>query len=284
MAYLIEYVNTSAGVTINLNGYNSTYQMTLSYLGDIGIGLAPMHHITARGPQQDGDTYIDFRLDPRVIQIPLLVRADLPAGRTQMEMLYRVRNNLLRFINVGDEGYLRISSEDTQITTYRRIPVQVVGGMTFDADSQNPYNLRTVIQFRAADPLWYDETTVYDYYQSTDFGINRTYNNTASYKSYPIITIAGPVTDCRFSVTQYGVTKFVQVDGIIGSGATIIINLKDKTVVDGGGVNRIGRISADSNFVNLAIEKGSQTHRVTGTATGVSTRVDVEWTPRYIGI
>lgn len=284
MAYLIEYVNTSLGITINLNGYNATQQVTLSYLGDIGTGLAPMHHITARGPQQDGDTYIDFRLDPRIIQIPLLVQADLPAGRTQMEMLYRVRNNLLRFINVGDEGYLRIAAEDSQLSTYRTIPVKVVGGMTFDADPQIPFFMRTVIQFRAADPLWNDETTTYDYYLSTDFGVNHNFNVTSSYKAYPIITIAGPVTDCRFSVTQYGVTKFVQVDGVINSVSSMIINLKTKTVVDGGGVNRIGRISVDSNFVDLAIPKGSQTHHVTGTATGVSTRVDVEWTPRYIGI
>jgi len=34
-----------------------------------GMGLAPLHFITQRGPLQDGETAIDMRFDPRTIQI-----------------------------------------------------------------------------------------------------------------------------------------------------------------------------------------------------------------------
>lgn len=34
-----------------------------------GFGMPPLHFITQRGPYQDGDTALDIRLDPRIIQI-----------------------------------------------------------------------------------------------------------------------------------------------------------------------------------------------------------------------
>ena len=45
-----------------------------------GFGHAPLHFITQRGPYQDGETVIDYRYDPRVVQI---VIEESLASRTQ---------------------------------------------------------------------------------------------------------------------------------------------------------------------------------------------------------
>ena len=47
-------------------------------VGTVGFGLAPSHQLTQRGPFQQGDTYVGFRLDPRIIQLPLVVEASSP--------------------------------------------------------------------------------------------------------------------------------------------------------------------------------------------------------------
>lgn len=287
MAYLIEFVNTSQSVTINLNGDNASLQMQTSYLGDIGFGLAPLHHITTRGAQQDGDTYVDYRLDPRILQIPLVVRPYIVGGIPRMQMLYRIRERLLRHINVGDEGYLTVAAEDTSIVAYRRIYVKVVGGMTFDADPQIPYDFRTVIQFRAANPLWIDPFPVAQVFNQATFSTNVFQNSTNTYRTFPIITINGPVTNFRITNTPTsGTVRYIEYSGTIAAGTQIIMDLSPnkKTVVDGGGVNRISNITSGSDLVNFAIERGGQSLRCTGTGLGAGTNVQVVWYPNYIGI
>ena len=40
--------------------------------GTLNWGMAPLHRITQRGPFQNGDTDVDFRLDPRIINLPFV--------------------------------------------------------------------------------------------------------------------------------------------------------------------------------------------------------------------
>lgn len=58
-----------------------------------GFGLAPLHFIVQRGPYQDGDTALDMRLDPRVIQLviaePLFRRMDYWDRRNDLLDLLR---------------------------------------------------------------------------------------------------------------------------------------------------------------------------------------------------
>ena len=58
-----------------------------------GFGLSPLHFITQRGPYQDGDTALDMRLDPRVVQLviaePLFRRMDFWDRRNDLLDLLR---------------------------------------------------------------------------------------------------------------------------------------------------------------------------------------------------
>lgn len=58
-----------------------------------GFGLSPLHFIVQRGPYQDGDTALDMRLDPRVVQLviaePLFRRQDYWDRRNDLLDLLR---------------------------------------------------------------------------------------------------------------------------------------------------------------------------------------------------
>lgn len=58
-----------------------------------GFGLSPLHFITQRGPYQDGQTALDMRLDPRVVQVviaePLFRRMDFWDRRNDLLDLLR---------------------------------------------------------------------------------------------------------------------------------------------------------------------------------------------------
>ena len=102
MAYSITY--TTAGTTYNLNGTNTGLGVTVRYLGDQGFGMAPMHRITQRGPLQHGDSDIDFRPDPRILQLPLLIEAStLDSGYMAREALTKI------FTPSNGVGTLRIT-------------------------------------------------------------------------------------------------------------------------------------------------------------------------------
>jgi len=73
-----------------LDLFGFSRRMLRSYAG---FGLAPLHFIVQRGPYQDGDTALDMRLDPRVIQLviaePLFRRMDYWDRRNDLLDLLR---------------------------------------------------------------------------------------------------------------------------------------------------------------------------------------------------
>lgn len=200
MAYSITY--TTGGITYNLNGTNATLGgLRLRYLGDQGFGLAPLHRITQRGPLQHGDTDLDFRLDPRILQLPLVVEAStLEAGYTAREALMKI------FSPSSGGGVLRITTD----TYDRAIQCKTLGGLDFNVEPGSGYHIRTIIQLRASDPTWYDPTPITNVATPSVNGtptpvpllipwtvgtssINATISitNAGTWQSYPVITAVG---------------------------------------------------------------------------------------------
>ena len=107
--------------------------LTIYLSGTIGWGLAPSHRITQRGPFQEGDSDIDFRLDPRVLSLPFVAPA------STIDNHFSIRNTLLKVFKPGnDTALLRVSWEDQT----RYIDVKVIGGLTMDTDSKD-FNVRS---------------------------------------------------------------------------------------------------------------------------------------------
>lgn len=292
MAYSITY--TTAGTTYNLNGLNASLGVTLRYLGDQGFGMAPMHRITQRGPLQHGDSDIDFRLDPRILQLPLVVEAStISAGYSAREALTKI------FTPANGVGTLRIISDDID----RAIDCVTLGGMDFNADVAMGWHVRTVVQLRASDPTWYNPTPISGGATPSIAGtptpvpllvpwtagasaLNSTLSitNSGTWLSYPIITAVGPITSLVITNTTSG--DKIEVSGTIASGDTWTFDLRygRKTVIDQTGANKSSSITADSSLATFAIERGANAITVTGSSTGAASAVNLVYYTRYVGV
>lgn len=264
----------------NLNGTNASLGITLRYLGDQGFGLAPLHRITVRGPLQHGDSDVDFRLDPRVLQLPLLVQNTSATPRFRS---YEIREKILRIFRPQDPGELQVSRNDGSGVILRNIKTRVLGGLSFDVNPDN-YHVRTVVQLRADDPTWYAG----DY---SAFWTKETFNTSqiliqyGNWPTFPQIYIQGPVTNCI--VTNVLTGQFIRYNGFIPSGTVVRINLDygKKTVTNNAtGANLIANITADSNLATLYMLPGGNQFSVTGTGPGATSSVAIYWVDRYTGI
>ena len=300
------YDGTRTG-TFNVDGGfsepNGLYNFTVYLSGTIGWGLAPSHRITQRGPFQEGDSDIDFRLDPRVLSLPFVAPA------STFDRHFTVRNALLNIFKPGnDDAFLRLTYDDEYSgTQYRAIDVKVIGGLTMDTDSKD-FNVRGVIQLRAADPTWSGDIAYEYQLTSTIFGTPTPYPKPypvpygadsvnkvttilyeGTWLTYPVITAVGPLTDLVITDSLNHSIKFTTP---IPAGNYILINLKynAKTVNDQDGVNRFSWLSIDSDITNFAlfpspfIFDGGNTLSVSATGTNVDSRVEITYVPRYIGV
>ena len=299
MAYTITY--TVGGTSLVLNGYDATLGMTVSYLGDQGFGMAPLHRITQRGPLQQGDSDIDFRLDPRVLQIPVFIDA------TTIDQHYAARARLLAVFTPSNVvGTLTVATASFS----RSIDCYVLGGLSFDVDAKAGYAVRAVIQLRAADPTWYDSTpvtlTLTPSIAGTAFAIpmaipltmgtasinsTTTVTYAGTWLSYPIITAVGPITG--LTITNNSTGQVISLGSVaIPAGTTYVFDLRYgyKTVKTTAGVNKIADVTAGSNLATWAIVSaptatgGVNSLSVTSSASSSPAEVAISYYTRYIGI
>ena len=292
MSYAITYAVN--GTTFDLNGYDATSGFTYGYLGDQGFGLAPLHRITQRGPMQQGDTDVDFRLDPRILQIPLFVNT------TSVDDYYTARGRLLAVFSPSNlVGTLTVTTS----TWSRSISVKVLGGLSFDTDPKVGYGLRAVVQLRADDPTWYDATphsiagssgiagtaTAYPVIYPRTYGtanINATtsfvYDGT--WQTYPVITALGPITG--LVITNNSTGQVISTSGSIGAGRTFTYDLRygKKTVYDDLGNNQIATVGASSNLATWAIVLGTNSISIAASASASPAAVSITYYTRFVGI
>lgn len=298
MAYQIEYqIGTN---TYNLS--NQSPEFMVHYLGDENFGMAPLHMITSRSPAQQGDTTLDFRLDPRIIQIPLLVECET------LQQQYDMRNYLLSIFKPSNvNGRLIVTYPDGR---ERAITTRVLGGLDFNMETSAGYSIRSIIKFRCSDPTWYKPIpntlplvtisgTPMAYpkiypttYGTSTFGGSYDLTYAGTWLSYPIITVTGPVTNFAITNTSSGQNITLVAGTVIAAATTLRFDLRFgyKTVTDQAGVNRIGLVDATSELAQFAIfpapdvTDAINTLVVTGTATTTASSVALSYYDRYIGI
>lgn len=299
MTYSLTY--TIAGSTYTLNGYDPITGLTFGYGGDNGFGLAPLHRITQRGPMQHGDTDDDFRLDPRVLQLPLIV------SNFSFDEYYQIRQKLLTLFSPSNvPGILTVTLPTGE---QRSIMTKVLGGLTLDYSGTDNYTIRTVLQLRADDPTWYDPVVntlsltpvssgtampiplvIPLTMGSTTINSATTVVNGGSWAIYPVIQATGSITN--FSITNSATGLTIATSGTIPAGRTWTIDLRYgyKTVYDDLGVNQISAITTSSSLSTFAIAPaptvvgGVNTLVINSTANGSTASVIISYYIRYIGI
>jgi phage-related protein len=277
--YTITY--TARTITYTLNGTDTTTGLLIRYLGDQGFGLAPLRRITTRGPLQDGDSDIDFRLEPRVLQIPLMVvNASATAPKYQH---YEIREKLLSIFRPGDDAYITVTRSDGVTTKTRQINVRVLGGMSFDVDPDT-YHVRTVVQLRADDPTWYDPQNIDTFYTNANLNGTQVFPNLGNWDIFPVIFLEGAITNPV--ITNVTTGQVISITAVIPFSTVYTINLLygKKTVFDNASVNRISTVSAASNLATWSLVPGNNTIAITGTVGDINARALFSYYPRFTGI
>lgn len=268
-------------------------------VGTVNWGMAPSHRNTQRGPFQDGDTDVDFRLDPRMLALPFVAPA------SDADESFALRNALLQVFKPGNDTFQIIVTFG--VANNRVIDVKSVGGLTMDTDAKD-FTVRGVIQLRAADPVWSDRYVTAVNLTATVFGTPTPYpkpypvpygagsvnnivtvNYLGSWATYPTIQCTGPATDLTI---VDGLGHLIVFDSIIPAGQTWTIDLAygAKTVIDQNGVNQFGALNINSDIVNWGIFPdptvldGVNTISVSATDTTTATMVTMYYSSRYIGV
>lgn len=282
--YLLRY--TARGTTYTLNGFDLSAGFTFYYLGDQNFGMSPVRRITVRGPLQNGDSDIDYRLDPRILQLPFVIENTGDVDGQEKWTSYSIREKLLGIFRPNDRGVLRITTSDATGSNIidRSISVTVLGGLSFDVDPTE-YHVRFVLQLRADDPTWYNPTKSSFTYDPAFIGSFRTINAGGNWFAFPsLIRINGPITNPLINNATTG--QSIQINATIAAGAFYNLNLSYgvKTVTDNTGANRIATVDPTTDLAVWSFAPGNNVIAINGTGTTTASTILFEWNTRYIGV
>lgn len=301
MTTYIQIWRDSKEYTFNVASFHATMNYPVYLVGTGNWGLSPAHRITQRGPFQNGDSDIDFRLDPRIINLPIVVPAsnfaDMMQKRSDLMKVFKHGNDTINFRLVWNDGVNGYQ--------YRQVDARINGGLQLDANTQEN-TIRGVLQLRCADPTWYSDAVQYYDLTSTVFGdptlipkpypvtygssqntANRitTFTYDGSWNADPVITINGGLTSIIMTDTLGHEIKINSVP--FGETWTITLGY-NITVVDQNGINKFSQLDITSNLVQWAVYAESGTvpngaNTISVSATGSGT-IFMSFLTRYIGV
>ena len=279
-----------------------------------GTGIPPITYLTQKGPFQHGETFIDFRLTPRTIQMQMrsdqCSRAAYWADRAKL--LDVVRPNRSSFGIVGP-GKLRKIFEDGSI---RDIDVFIQQGPNFtarDIGTWQEWSYTETLRFTAYDPTYYDPVLKTLQFVNTvvtldqlvfpfsfiggsgiEFGdsvlsITGAITYPGTWLSFPAITVTGPISG--FKITNQATGEVIELAYTIVGGEIVYITLPygNKQVINDLGIDLNGTV-VDCDFTTFHVAPkpeaplGVNTFLITGSGISPATDVRLEYYNRYIGI
>lgn len=280
------------------------------YAGDDGLGMAPVHRLSDRAPQQHGDADRGYLLDPRFFRLYLDIEASSYIN------LWERRQELMRLFMPS--LYLLTLRWTIDTDFVRQIDCVYVGEFGMPSADRNAFAQRVVVGLKAPYPPFYDpeaEATTFqlgagagsDMAVPTDvptqiggstINITQAVMYEGNVDSFPaLIRITGPITNPV--ITNVSLDLKLDITGTtIAGGDYYDIDLRygQKTVVDAGGANRIGNLTSDSDLAEwrIAADVGSiaigypegkpNSIRVQGSSCTGSTKVEITYFNQYIGI
>ena len=294
----------ATGLSAVVNGveYNLNDLQKYLWLSDDGLGMAPLHRIVERGPQQHGDTDLGFRLDPRSIKLVI------GAFGTDDTDYWNIRSELLSIFTPTNTAIgLKFTLPNGDI---RQIDVHVNGEFQFGSGDRRRTMQKVGMVLRASDPTFYDPTgqayafnigggssgwTVATIVPSpigtTNLAQSRTVAYTGNWRTYPTIKITGPITNPIITNNTTG-EKLDFTGTTITSGHYYLIDTRFgvKTVVDDTGANKYSKLTSDSRLNTFHLEShpiapnGANDIQVSGTGISSATEVYFSYYTRFVGI
>jgi len=263
-----------------------------------GFGMPPLHRITERGPLQHGESDRGYRLDPRLIQVVLAIRAASWAA------FYARRRELLYYLSPASDAAvsLRFTQPDG---TIRQIDGYAMDGPDFPKKDARLYQVQKLsFRLKCPDPAWYDPERqslrivgggggsgfafpmdVPWTFGGTSVDTDIALDYDGDWLEYPEIVITGPIADAKIINETTGETLDFDGDTLAdGEYYTIDLRYGYKTVIDDGGVNQIAKLSADSDLATWHLAPGVNNLNLSGASAGENTSIVLRWYNRYLGV
>jgi len=262
-----------------------------------GLGGAPLSRLRERGPMQHGQTDVGYRLDPRIFGLRFGVHG---SSRSNLDTR---RASLLGYLTPARDITLEFT---TDAGDDRRIDCHAIGAPMGHDAAMHWEGLPVAVQFRAADPTFYNPTEKNQAFSIVVTGLavpmpvpcdvgpdtldkTVTISYGGSLWSYPHkIRIEGPITDPVITNNSTG-DKLDFTGTSIGSGNYYDIDCRYgyKTVEDDGGTDRRYQLTDDSDLATFHLgadpEVADGDNEVNGAGTEVdsNTEVTIYWYERF---
>lgn len=272
-----------------------------------GIGVSNIiRRLKDRGPKQVGFTNLGHRIDARIITLSMIVTGE---DKAEVDEYRDLLTTIFSPWDSDDDAIeLRFTRDDGEV---RSVLCHTIGGPDYPFDpigDRMGASQKAVVQVECVDPLFYDPTNITSFFnlsgggwlipriipwQSTGSGFNNTLTVTyeGSYKTFPIITISGPITNARIENLTTG--ESLDFTGhTIADGDTYTIDLTQeiKTVTDQNGVNKIEHLTQDSDLVSWHLQPspksvdGVNNLQGSGTGVGSNTGMRLSYFNRYLSL
>jgi hypothetical protein len=268
-----------------------------------GLGMAPVRRLTQQDGQQDGQTYLDTRLEPRVVTFALDAYCPCEAD------LWDTRDVLMRLMAEFANGFiLRINLLPHGVR--RHLDLRYLAGLEGMHDLHvSPFLQSSSFQGIADLPSLYDPDLQRVNYNlggmagegfpitfpvrlgTDELAIMSPIVYPGSWKSYPIIRISGPGTNIVISNNTTGETIDLGVNTLdAGESVTIDCTPGQKTVTHSVDGNVQSWLTTDSDLATFHIAAdpeapgGINDIQVAIDDAAAATTILLTWYVRYIGM
>jgi len=260
-----------------------------------GTGMQPRHDITQRGPQEHGETYIDYRLDPRQIDLLLMMAGDNAARslarRTVLGLFHPDYATTMRFyttngvrdidVQFRDDARAPTNERDPQL---ERLRLKLIARKPF----YDPTGLTVPFAQISGGGAFLVPTTVPTTFGGSTLNQTQAIDTTGDptfWRAEPIVVIAGPITD-PIITNQLTGDKLDFTGTTIAGGTTYTIDTRynKKTIVDQNGTNQISKLAAGSSIATFDLRRGSNSILVVGTSTSAATLISFFFNGLYVAI
>ena len=249
-----------------------------------GLSLPDKDHISARAPEQHGDTYIATYFRPREFSIILSLSG---CDAADFQQKHRA---LVRAINPLNSSTLRIESDD-HLRFY--LDCKPVTGV--DVNRQNSRAAEVLLQLVACNPFFYTDEEEYAFTSSLSGGLfieftvpaiisspgnqaSFTITNDGHIYTSPVITIDGPIDNPAIYNDTAG--QVLTVAELVPAGSQLVIDMGNRTAfiyTGAAATNVLGSLTG--TFWNLAV--GDNDIRIVSDNAAVFTGTIV-WTERFL--
>ena len=259
-------------------------------VGERGLGLPGLELAEDKLPVNAGTVVRHANMQPRDIELPLLVQA---ATSSALEQLM---DDLYDWFATADEtsrtpGYLRVTRTDG---TQRQAAFYYTGGLEGDLsqDRAGATWRSVVVNLHAPDPMTTDIEDTVEVYGSSDVGLDLSVMNGGKVDAFPIWTIVGPASAITIRNTSTGKGFALTADGglTLAAGDQVAIDTRPSSertsqqVLGGDANSQFSKLAAtvDGSSAELwALQPGQNHFTITMAGATGDTEIQLSYRQRY---